>query len=43
MNYGNFVISLDFELFWGVKDSKTLSEYRENLEQVHTVIPKTLE
>ena len=43
MNYGNFVISLDFELFWGVKDSKPLRDYRENLEQVHNVIPRLLE
>lgn len=42
MDHGNFLISLDFELFWGVKDSKPLSEYRENLEQVHNVIPKLL-
>ncbi len=28
---GSFVVSLDFELFWGVRDVVPLSRYRENL------------
>lgn len=28
---GSFVVSLDFELWWGIRDAIPLSEYRENL------------
>lgn len=38
-----FIVSLDFELYWGVLDNKTISEYRKNLEGVHDVVPKILE
>ncbi len=37
-----FVISLDFELFWGVRDVSTTKKYRKNLEGVHQVIPEIL-
>jgi hypothetical protein len=37
----NFIISLDFELLWGVKDSRGI-EYHEQLHNVHQVIPKLL-
>lgn len=43
MNYGKFVISLDFELFWGVRDSRTISAYGSNILGVHTVIPRMLD
>ncbi|MBP6399210.1 MAG: polysaccharide deacetylase family protein [Saprospiraceae bacterium] len=43
MNYGKFVISLDFELFWGVRDSRTISSYGSNIIGVHTVIPRMLD
>jgi peptidoglycan/xylan/chitin deacetylase (PgdA/CDA1 family) len=43
MNKGKFVISLDFELFWGVRDSRTIGEYGNNILGVHAVIPKLLE
>ncbi|MCD1116964.1 polysaccharide deacetylase family protein [Chryseobacterium turcicum] len=42
MNNGKFVISLDFELHWGVRDKKTFQEYGENIRGVHTVIPRLL-
>lgn len=42
-NNGSFTISLDFELFWGVRDKRLLVDYRENLEGVWTVIPKILD
>jgi len=42
MNSGKFVISLDFELYWGVRDSKSLDQYGENIKGVHNVIPKLL-
>ena len=37
---GYFIISLDFELHWGVFDKKSISEYKENLENVKLVIPR---
>lgn len=42
METGQFVISLDFELLWGVRDKKTISEYGENIKGVHLVIPRLL-
>lgn len=40
---GKFVISLDFELFWGVRDKNTAESYRKNILGVHQVIPRLLE
>jgi len=40
MNHGNFVVSLDFELMWGVRDIVTIRQYGKNIAGVHTVIPK---
>lgn len=37
-----FVISLDFELFWGVFDQQTINKYGKNIIGVHTLIPKLL-
>ena len=39
---GIFVISLDFELYWGVSESRKLSDYKENLVNVPKVIKKLL-
>jgi peptidoglycan/xylan/chitin deacetylase (PgdA/CDA1 family) len=41
-NPGGFVISLDFELHWGVRDHRTVDDYRENLLGVRQAIPATL-
>lgn len=38
----SFVISLDFELFWGVADSRTLSNYRHNVNGEWSAIPRML-
>lgn len=43
MTNGKFVISLDFELMWGVRDKKNIINYGDNIRGVHEVIPKTLE
>jgi hypothetical protein len=43
MTNGKFVISLDFELMWGVRDKKTKKTYGENILGVHKVIPGLLE
>ncbi len=43
MTNGKFVISLDFELMWGVRDKKDKISYGNNIIGVHKVIPKLLE
>jgi Polysaccharide deacetylase len=40
---GAFVISLDFELHWGVRDHRTVEQYRDNLLGVRQAIPAVLE
>jgi len=40
---GIFTISLDFELFWGVRDKWTLADYGHNIRAVWQVVPKLLE
>jgi len=43
MTNGKFVISLDFELQWGVRDKKSINhQYSKNIVGVHTVIPRLL-
>lgn len=37
-----FVISLDFELYWGMFDKVSLEEYGDNIKGVHTAIPELL-
>lgn len=41
-NPGGFVISLDFELHWGVRDHRTVDGYRENLLGARQAIPAIL-
>jgi len=38
-----FTISLDFELYWGVRDKRTAEEYKENLLGVDKAVSKMLE
>jgi peptidoglycan/xylan/chitin deacetylase (PgdA/CDA1 family) len=38
-----FVISLDFELYWGLRDKTTLESYQENLLGARAIIPMLLE
>jgi peptidoglycan/xylan/chitin deacetylase (PgdA/CDA1 family) len=40
---GKFVISLDFELMWGVRDLVTIEQYGDHLRGVHTAIPRMLQ
>lgn len=42
-NSGILVVSLDFELFWGVRDKMSLHQYKENLLGVRLAIPAMLE
>ena len=39
---GVFVVSLDFELMWGVRDVKSKADYRENIIGVRQAIPAML-
>lgn len=40
---GALVVSLDFELYWGMRDVIELEAYRANLEGVHEVVPRILD
>lgn len=40
---GTLIVSLDFELFWGMRDCCTLDSYRPNLLGGREAIPKLLE
>lgn len=40
---GALIITLDFELYWGVFGGKTLANYKNNLLGVRQVIPKLLD
>lgn len=42
MKEGRFVISLDFELFWGVRDKRTIEEYGQNILGARKIIPELL-
>ncbi|WP_396590106.1 polysaccharide deacetylase family protein [Allomuricauda sp. R78024] len=39
---GKFVISLDFELFWGVRDKRSLDSYGDSIAKVHQILPELL-
>ena len=43
MEPGTFVISLDFELLWGMRDKRTVDGYGKNLLGVRDAIPLMLE
>lgn len=43
MKRGNFVISLDFEMMWGVRDHRTISSYGENVAAVRKIVPRLIE
>ena len=43
MKGGIFVISLDFEIHWGVSDHRTIESYHENLKNVPLVVQRLLE
>jgi peptidoglycan/xylan/chitin deacetylase (PgdA/CDA1 family) len=42
-NEGKFVISLDFELMWGVRDKRTIESYGANVAGVRQAMPAMLE
>jgi len=42
-NNGTLAVSLDFELFWGVRDNRTVQGYEENLQGVKQAVEQILE
>lgn len=40
---GALVISLDFELYWGMRDCQSVENYGANVRGVHQLIPRLLE
>lgn len=40
---GKFVISLDFEKYWGIRDHSKISDYQENLDNVDQVVINLLD
>jgi peptidoglycan/xylan/chitin deacetylase (PgdA/CDA1 family) len=40
---GKFVISLDFELLWGVRDILTIDQYGESILAVQQILPRMLD
>jgi peptidoglycan/xylan/chitin deacetylase (PgdA/CDA1 family) len=40
---GVFIISLDFELYWGIHGNRTLESYKDNLLGVYSAVPALLE
>ena len=40
---GKLVISLDFELMWGVRDKRTISDYGDAVLNVRQVVPELLD
>ena len=43
MSQGKFVISLDFELMWGVRDHHNYQTYGREIEAVHETVPKLID
>lgn len=42
MNCGTFTISIDFELYWGVRDTRSLDAFRDRLDGARKAIPRML-
>ncbi len=40
---GTFIVSLDFELHWGVRDKRSIEQYRSNLLGVRDAVPRLLD
>ena len=43
MRQGKLIISLDFEMMWGVRDKRSVLSYGKNVAEVRTVIPRLIE
>jgi peptidoglycan/xylan/chitin deacetylase (PgdA/CDA1 family) len=42
LNHGVFTVSLDFELYWGVRDKRSIDQYKYNLQGVRKAVPEML-
>ncbi len=42
MQKGNFIVSLDFEMMWGVRDKRTIISYGKNIAAVRQVVPRLI-
>jgi len=42
LDHGVFTVSLDFELYWGVRDKLHIDQYRDNLAGVETAVREML-
>lgn len=42
LKHGVFTVSLDFEMYWGVRDKWSTEEYKYNLKGVRKAVPKML-
>lgn len=42
IDHGTLIISLDFELYWGVQDVMSLEQYQDNLLGVRQAVPEML-
>ena len=42
LEHGIFTVSLDFELYWGVRDKWSIHQYRYNLQGVKKAVPEIL-
>jgi peptidoglycan/xylan/chitin deacetylase (PgdA/CDA1 family) len=43
VQYGTFVVSLDFELLWGVRDKRSIADYGANIRGVRDAVPALLD
>ena len=43
MNSGKFIISLDFELLWGVRDKRDIARYGDHINGGYKMLPRLLE
>ncbi len=42
LKHGIFTVSLDFELYWGVRDKRSIDEYKYNLHGVREAVSEML-
>lgn len=42
LEHGVFTVSLDFELYWGVRDKRRIEQYKGNLQGVRKAVPEIL-
>ena len=42
LQHGIFTISLDFELYWGLRDKRSINQYKNNLQGVRKAVPEIL-